>query len=147
MFWCKYDSQKRKLAQCHETGHCCKKTENWGEQRPCVTHWLSRSHVRFCKLLPVSFWTPLPSLPHHAAVSPTTSPSPPQPSGTSDAVLRSLGLRMTCVKKKFKHFIHMSLKKFRPDNFIKSINVHDKLLSICPGSKRFVFTLKWHSSS
>lgn len=65
----------------------------------------------------------------------------------SNFEIHSDHLDMMCVKGEFKRFTQTGLEGFRPDNFTKLIDVHDKLLSTCPGSERSVFTLEWHSPS
>lgn len=52
-----------------------------------------------------------------------------------------------CAKGEYKHFSQTGLQEFEPDNFVKCIDLHDKLLSACPGSERSGFTFEWHSAS
>lgn len=60
---------------------------------------------------------------------------------------RSNHSEMMCAKGDFKRFTQIGLTGFQPDNFLKLIDIHNKLLSTCPGSERSIFTLEWHSPS
>lgn len=64
---------------------------------------------------------------------------------TSNFETHSDHLDMMCAKGDFKRFTQTGLEGFRPDNFMKLIDIHDKLLSTCPGSERSSFTFEWHS--
>lgn len=64
---------------------------------------------------------------------------------TSNFETHSDHLEMMCAKGDFKRFTQTGLTEFRPDNFLKLIDIHDKLLSTCPGSERSILTLEWHS--
>lgn len=66
---------------------------------------------------------------------------------TSNFETHSDHLAMMCAKGDFKRFTQTGLPDFRPDNFLKLIDIHDKLLSTCLGSERSIFTLEWHSPS
>ena len=66
---------------------------------------------------------------------------------TSNFETHSDHLSMMCAKGDYKLFSQTGLDGFRPENFMKLIDLHDRLLSTCPGSERSAFTLEWHSSS
>lgn len=66
---------------------------------------------------------------------------------TSNFETHSDHLEMMCAKGDFKRFTQTGLEGFQPDNFMKLIDLHAKLLSTCPGSERSIFTLEWHSPS
>lgn len=65
---------------------------------------------------------------------------------TSTFETHSDHLESMCAKGDFKRFSQMGLESFQPENFLKLIDLHSKLLAECPGAERSGFTVEWHSS-
>ena len=65
---------------------------------------------------------------------------------TSTFVTHSDSLDWVCAKGDFKRFNEIGLESFNAENFIKLVDLHDKLLKECPGAERSAFTFEWHSS-
>ena len=40
----------------------------------------------------------------------------------------------------------MGLKTFEPANFLKLLDLHNKLMAECPGAERSALTFQWHSN-
>ncbi|KAI9683797.1 MAG: hypothetical protein M1822_005987 [Bathelium mastoideum] len=56
-------------------------------------------------------------------------------------------LAWMCPKGEFKRFSQTGLSSINPENFVRLVELHKRLLDTYPGTERSVFTLEWHTRS